>query len=358
MRNDFVNQLVYYTSDISYESRRTRQAIVMEGDMSVDPLASLFQPVEKPRFANLDWPVWDEGVFDPHMQALEDGHELAFIAGTAYVRRCVSLGRPSDLAELLDKPTLNFLGRWGINGFVIGKENAVAQIKDSLDLLASFRSGVLFAISKLRELQVPKEVNGDILKELIDALEAHAHGHFVAMAELGPGVAESLRVENVLTRLGLMEVAEEPGIDEVQERYEAKFVVEGEPQDERSKKRGQMRKDYADGDDDDGPQYTEDFEDVGGSVAPDDSDEEVLLLDGDELYEDMKEMEKELERLKEQGMASTGNGDNQDGENNSKSAAGSSRKGRRAKSKKAKKAKIQAKRDKSAAIATKLAESL
>ncbi|KAJ4351484.1 uncharacterized protein N0V89_006827 [Didymosphaeria variabile] len=312
-----------------------RRAIAMDNDAFVDPLANLFPQADKPRFANLDWPVWDEGVFDPNMQALEDGHELAFIAGTAYVRRSVSLERPPGLPEFLDKATLNFLGRWGINGFIIGKEKAVVQIKDSHDLLASFRSGVLFAIEKLRELQVPKDVNEGVLKELIDALEAHAHGHFVAMAELGPGIAEALRVESVLTRLGLREIEEDSGIDEEQD----------EPQDGRSEKSSQEV-----GKDDDGSQYTEVFEGIGGSVASGDSDQEDLVFEGDELYEEWKDI---LEILREQQMGKNGNGDTQGGENNPESAAGSSKKRRRTKSKKAKKAKIQAERDKMKAKETK-----
>lgn len=186
----------------------------MEDESQTDSLDSLFPPVDKPRFANLDWPIWDGSVFDPNVQALDDGSEMAFIAGTLYVRYAVSTRRPENLTGLLDGATRRFLARWGIEGFIIGKRNAIELVRDDLDLLSNYRSGVLFAIKKLRECDIPEEVNKDDLFELLDALEAYAHEHYVAMSQLGPGVAAAQRLDNFLGRLGEDRTTEESHNDD------------------------------------------------------------------------------------------------------------------------------------------------
>jgi hypothetical protein len=203
----------------------------MDSEPYIDPLASVFPPTDNPRFSNLNWPVWDNNVFDRDVQALEDGRKLAFIAGTTYVRYAVSLERPKILSELLDKVTLNFLGRWGITGFIIGQDKALYLTQDDRNLLACYRSGVLFAINTLREADVPDNVNKDNVKELIDALESYAHVHFVTMAELGPAIMEAAELENVLTEVSMLELAQESeqhGDSEDEAGTKPKNVVETE----------------------------------------------------------------------------------------------------------------------------------
>ncbi|KAF2451551.1 hypothetical protein P171DRAFT_438264 [Karstenula rhodostoma CBS 690.94] len=309
----------------------------MDSDTYTDPLASLFRPTDKPRFANLDWPVWDSAVFDRNVQALKKGHELAFIAGTTYVRRAVSVQRPKKLPELVDKATLNHLGRWGFTGFIIGEERALEQIEEDRDLLSSFRSGVFFAMNHLRNAEVPGDVNKEDLKEVIDALESYTHGHFVAMAELGPGVAEAVRVENAFMELNAMRMADDSESQEEDEHSEKESTTEGKLQNEPNAKKTTEQKDeesrdhtktsakdYGDDDDDDeGSEYFEELEILEGIVSPNDAD--------DEGEEDTTSP----------SFAETDIADGADATH--KSEVVSARRGKRTKTKKAKKAKMQAK---------------
>ncbi|KAF1965270.1 hypothetical protein BU23DRAFT_574991 [Bimuria novae-zelandiae CBS 107.79] len=156
-------------------------------DTYTDPLASAFQPTQKPCFADLEWPVWDQGIFDRDNRALDNAHELAFIAVTLYTRRAVNYDRLEPLSALLDKATLNFLGGWGINGVTLTRDEVLSEVEGDQELLLSFFSGVLYAIEKLRKTEVPQGVCEDNMRELVDAFEAHAHEHFVAMVHLVPG---------------------------------------------------------------------------------------------------------------------------------------------------------------------------
>ena len=132
----------------------------MEADTYINPLEALLRPAERPRFAHLDWPVWDGNVSDLKMQSSKDGDKLAFVAGTVYVRYAVSSKRPRTLCEYLDNNTLNHLARWGIKGFIIGEERASERIEEDLSLLDSYRSGVLLAMHELRKkAEVPDNVN-------------------------------------------------------------------------------------------------------------------------------------------------------------------------------------------------------
>lgn len=319
----------------------------MDSDAHTDSFASLFRPTHKPRFADLDWPVWDGDVFDPDMQALNNGHELAFIAGTTYVRRAVSVERPRNLRELLDKATLNHLGRFGVTGFVIGEERALERMEEDRDLLASFRSGTLLAIDELRNAKVPDDANKDDLKEFIDALESFVHVHFVAMAELGPGVAEAVRAENVLTGLTAMRIAEDSEGHEIEEHSEDELTTEGRLQDEPNAKKAIAQKDEESQDDNNA-----------ASKDNDDSDGYEDEGEGSEYFGESRSRggitssshdDEEGEDEDEDGMKSSsfsGNEIAQKADTTLESDLNSTKRAKRAKSKKAKKAKVQAKRDK------------
>ncbi|KAK7187489.1 uncharacterized protein CC84DRAFT_1172488 [Paraphaeosphaeria sporulosa] len=312
----------------------------MESDTYTDPLASLFRPADKPRFASLNWPVWDGAIFDPNMRANRDSDKLAFIAGTVYVRHAVSLRRPKIMLKLLDQATLNHLARWGINGFVIGEERASERIERDRDLLASFRSGVLLAMDELRKAEVPNNVNQDDLKEVIDALESYVHGHFVEMAELGPAVAEAVRAEDALAQTNAMTMAEEFGSDgkygESEEegttarklQYDVSADETTAPTDRKSPNDSNTSATDYDGDDDDTLKYFEQVEILGdiSSSSNDDGGEED---DIDTMSSSFAENERA------HGANAT-----------HESEVASVRRAKRAKSKKAKKARSQARRDK------------
>lgn len=216
----------------------------MDTDAHADPLATLFRSTYKNRFAELDWPTWDRGVFDSKMQASADGQELSFVAGNIYTRRVLSLERPKKLSELLDKDTLNFLGRWGISGFRTTHQEVLEQVQGNQELLASFQSGVLYAINNLRTAEVPEGINRDVLMELLDVMEADGHDQFVSMAEIGADIAEKQRIEEMLERFKNCKT--DDGEDE---GSEASTVVAAENGEDHEDEREGQQKEGGDGED-------------------------------------------------------------------------------------------------------------
>lgn len=193
-----------------------------------DPLESLFRPAEKPRFADLKWRPWDEGVFNSTNQELKDRQELAFFAGTVHVRRAVSLNRPDGLSKLVDRTMLNFLASWGISGFFVGREELLRLIEGHETLLDSFRAGVLFAIGKLRDITVAEGVDETEFKELVDAFEAFVHKQYFDTVQLRDGIEEAAALEDVLNMLDAMENVGEVEEMTEKDKAEAKAKVETE----------------------------------------------------------------------------------------------------------------------------------
>lgn len=321
----------------------------MEGDSYTDPLAALLRPTVRPRFASLDWAVWDGNqIFDPDMQSREDGPRLALVAGTTYVRQAVSIKRPETLSKHLDNNTLNYLARWGIKGFLIGEERASERIEGDHNLLDSYRSGVLLALSELRKAKVPDNVNKKDLKEVIDALEFYTHGHYVEMAEIGPGIAARIRAENVLAQQFMaMKMAQNSEDHEGGEESDGEDTDDSKLQDRPGTEEANQQE-HKDAHNDTNT-TAKDFGNGGENDNGDDDEsteyfDEVLILEeidssSDDNEERGKDDDTEASSVAEKEAPDETKAPHQEETVRSK-------RGQRAKSKKAKKAKTQAKRNK------------
>lgn len=149
-----------------------------------DLLADLFPRARPFRFADLSWPPWDAAIYDP---AYQGQHYLACLAGANYVYRNLTSERSSQLSLRLSSSSTSFLDKFNSK---IDVEEYGAIIARDQSMLASFQSGAIYAIGKLRAAMGEQLSQGE-LGDYVKALEANVHQQFVARAyDIGTITAE------------------------------------------------------------------------------------------------------------------------------------------------------------------------
>jgi hypothetical protein len=170
-----------------------------------DPYINLMPHVEPTsRFENLNWMGWDGELYDPKWA---QSFQITFWAGALYVHRCLYLEANPVVLNLYGQNTTMLLSTW--SPAITGDTSKIEEdIKEASSVFATFHSGAIYMIEKLRvHMEDMHEKEG--FGECLDDLEKDVHRQFtgrlaVWMAEeakqdyRAEQLVEEMRIRNMM----------------------------------------------------------------------------------------------------------------------------------------------------------------